>query len=241
MAPRAACLEGAPSTGADTPRGCGRGSCLGGRVREPPVDVSDSAVLAAVREHWSADIDGVEHLPVGFGAHHWVGVGARPAGLLPDARRSRPAPRRGLARGGVRRGVGLMFPLDFVVAPVPSAAGTLTVAVRRRRALSDGLGRRQQPRAGRPGGRRRTCCAGCTPSHHRRAPEVDDDHAAIAARRPGRALAPVGRRSLRRAGPRRLRGRLDAIAGWSDTYHGLAEVAQRRPGWSPTASPASTT
>lgn len=40
-------------------------------MREPPEDVSDDAVLDAVREHWLPGADGVEHLPVGFGAHHW--------------------------------------------------------------------------------------------------------------------------------------------------------------------------
>lgn len=40
-------------------------------VRQRPSDVSDAAVLDAVRIHWQSGIDTVEHLPVGFGAHHW--------------------------------------------------------------------------------------------------------------------------------------------------------------------------
>jgi spectinomycin phosphotransferase len=40
-------------------------------VREPPDDVSDAEVLAAVRGAWLGSADAVEHLPVGFGAHHW--------------------------------------------------------------------------------------------------------------------------------------------------------------------------
>lgn len=40
-------------------------------MREPPDDVSDEAVLDAVRDHWLGDVDRVAHLPVGFGAHHW--------------------------------------------------------------------------------------------------------------------------------------------------------------------------
>jgi spectinomycin phosphotransferase len=40
-------------------------------VRQRPSGVSDAAVLNAVRIHWHSGIDTVEHLPVGFGAHHW--------------------------------------------------------------------------------------------------------------------------------------------------------------------------
>ncbi|MEJ7832646.1 MAG: hypothetical protein WKF79_07015 [Nocardioides sp.] len=40
-------------------------------MREPPEDVCDAAILCAVREHWLPEVDAVEHLPVGFGAHHW--------------------------------------------------------------------------------------------------------------------------------------------------------------------------
>lgn len=38
---------------------------------ERPGDVDDEAVLEAVRRHWHPGIDEVEHLPVGWGAHHW--------------------------------------------------------------------------------------------------------------------------------------------------------------------------
>ena len=41
-------------------------------MREPPTGVADPDVLAAVRQAWSVEIDAVEHLPVGFGAHHWA-------------------------------------------------------------------------------------------------------------------------------------------------------------------------
>lgn len=44
-------------------------------MREPPPGVADAAVLAAVVEYWAGPhglgVDAVEHLPVGFGAHHW--------------------------------------------------------------------------------------------------------------------------------------------------------------------------
>ncbi|ADB31150.1 aminoglycoside phosphotransferase [Kribbella flavida DSM 17836] len=40
-------------------------------MREPPDFVSAATVLAAVQEHWTLDVDAIEYLPVGFGAHHW--------------------------------------------------------------------------------------------------------------------------------------------------------------------------
>jgi spectinomycin phosphotransferase len=46
-------------------------------MREPPTFISDAEVLQVVANGWQADVDTVEYLPVGFGAHHWV---ARQAG-----------------------------------------------------------------------------------------------------------------------------------------------------------------
>ncbi len=49
-------------------------------MREPPPETSDEQVLRAVRQEWRDDVDSVEHLPVGFGAHHWLArAGDRPA------------------------------------------------------------------------------------------------------------------------------------------------------------------
>ena len=225
------------------PSDCGARSCLGGRVREPPVDVSDSAVLAAVREHWSAEIDGVEHLPVGFGAHHWsASVRGRPVYFLTLDALGPHHDAVSLEAAYAAASV-LMFPLDFVVAPVPSAGGSLTVSFGGRRALGDGLGRGQQPRAGRPDGRARHAASPARRLATGRATEVDDDHAAIASRRPGRARAPpVGRRSLRRTGPFG-----DPRAGSTRSPSGPRPTTPwpswptAGTGWSPTASPASTT
>jgi len=38
---------------------------------QPPAELSDAEVLAGVRSGWSPAVDHVEHLAVGFGAHHW--------------------------------------------------------------------------------------------------------------------------------------------------------------------------
>jgi len=46
-------------------------------VRERPEEVDDADLLAEVRRAWDADIGRVEHLPVGFGAHHWAAYDER--------------------------------------------------------------------------------------------------------------------------------------------------------------------
>ena len=38
---------------------------------QPPSEVTDAEVLDLVRSGWSPTVDRVEHLAVGFGAHHW--------------------------------------------------------------------------------------------------------------------------------------------------------------------------
>ena len=89
-------------------------------MRERPPHVSDDDVLAAVRTHWDGGADDVEHLPVGFGAHHWrARVQGRTAlfvtldalGTHHDAT-SLEAAYAGAAA--------LAFRLDFVVAGLPT-------------------------------------------------------------------------------------------------------------------------
>ena len=50
--------------------------------------MTDAEVLGLVRHHWEPRADAVEHLPVGWGAHHWrVDAGGEPvlfATLDPD-------------------------------------------------------------------------------------------------------------------------------------------------------------
>lgn len=96
-------------------------------MREPPDDVTPADVLRAVREHWDADVTEAEHLPVGFGAHHWVAsVGGRRAwfvtldALLPrHTTESLEAAYAGAARLASR--------LDFVLACLPTHRGGFTV------------------------------------------------------------------------------------------------------------------
>lgn len=40
-------------------------------MRERPPGVTDADVLATVRDHWDDIATTIEHLPLGFGAHHW--------------------------------------------------------------------------------------------------------------------------------------------------------------------------
>jgi len=51
-------------------------------VLEPPAGVGDREVLGAVRAGWDPAVDEVRHLPVGFGAHHWVASTAGQPGLF---------------------------------------------------------------------------------------------------------------------------------------------------------------
>ena len=95
-------------------------------MREPPADVTPDDVLTALREHWGLDVDAAEHLPVGFGAHHWVASsGGRRAwfvtldGLLPrHSQESLEAAYAGAAA--------LASGLDFVLACLPRPSGDFT-------------------------------------------------------------------------------------------------------------------
>lgn len=97
-------------------------------MREPPADITPDDVLAALREHWELDVDDAEHLPVGFGAHHWVASsGGRRAwfvtldGLLP--RHSADSLEAAYAGAAALAGR-----LDFVLACLQRPSGEFTVA-----------------------------------------------------------------------------------------------------------------
>ncbi len=199
-------------------------------MREPPPNVTDDEVLAAVREHWTDEADGVAHLPVGFGAHHWAATvrGRRTHFLTLDALSGKHDAASLEAAYAVASG--LMFPLDFVVAPMPSHGGRLTV-----------------PFAG--------GALSVTPWINGETPErLDLEVTSAMLTRLHAVSAPAGLRpwtpvtppslpedlvELTRApwdsGPYgerargALRARLDAVADWSATYHALAELARRKP------------
>jgi spectinomycin phosphotransferase len=89
---------------------------------ERPAGVSDDEVAAAVRRGWGVDGGRAEFLPVGFGAHHWrVGdlfVTLDELGVRHDEASLESAYAAAAALG-----------FDFVVAPLPAAAGGYTVAL----------------------------------------------------------------------------------------------------------------
>lgn len=96
-------------------------------VHEPPTHVADSQVLVAVRQHWLPDVDAVQHLAVGFGAHHWAASvgGARRLFVTLDAlgERHDASSLEGAYAGAASFHAG---GLGFVLAPVRSAGGTFT-------------------------------------------------------------------------------------------------------------------
>jgi spectinomycin phosphotransferase len=96
-------------------------------VREPPPGVADGDVLAAVRRGWAPRATRVEHLPVGFGAHHWAAYDGPVPRLFVTfdrlaAKRSAATLEAAYAGALALRDRGL----EFVLACVPCGTGTLT-------------------------------------------------------------------------------------------------------------------
>lgn len=46
-------------------------------MRTRPPSVTDELIRRAVADHWSLDVERVDYLPVGGGAHHWRAIGPR--------------------------------------------------------------------------------------------------------------------------------------------------------------------
>lgn len=201
-----------------------------GQVREPPPHVTDSSVLQAVREHWSAEVDAVEHLPVGFGAHHWAAsVRGRPTHFVTLDRLDGKHDTASL-EASYAVACALMFPLDFVVAPVPSHLGSLTVPLGGG-ALSvtawingSNPERLDLPVVADLLGRLHAVAPpdGLVPWTTVTPPSLPDDLRELT-REPW-DTGPLGERA-RLA----IRSRLDAIRGWSADYHALSELAARKP------------
>ena len=91
---------------------------------ERPIDVTDGTVLEEVRRHWAPAAESVEHLAVGWGAHHWVvrvsGKRALFATLDPPTERHTAASLEGAYATAARLG------LEFVWPSLPSVDGTYT-------------------------------------------------------------------------------------------------------------------
>lgn len=101
-------------------------------MRERPAGVNDGDMLAAVRRHWETDSTTVEHLPVGFGAHHWrVGDLFVTLDLL-GRRHTRESLESTYAAAASLAAQGL----EFVHAGVPARGRTFTVPLADAGALS---------------------------------------------------------------------------------------------------------
>ena len=208
-------------------------------MRERPAFVSDAEMLRAVADGWRAEVDAVAHLPVGFGAHHWVASQAGTPRLFVT-----------LDRLGYRHtahsleaayaGAAALAWLEFVVAPVAHRSGHFTAplaghavsctpwrdgvvagtgpitAAELARANAAALTRLHAARLDRP-----------IPTWRPRVgPNLADTLASQA--RTAWSAGPYGEPA--RAAIRR---HLGAIRDWTKTYHQLAEQARSRP-WVPT-------
>lgn len=100
------------------------------RVLGPPTELTDLEVLRIVRAAWDHTVTGVEHLAVGFGAHHWRVDGAGGPSLF--ATYDRFGSRHSVnsltaAYAGAMRLADAG--LEFVLAPLPTRSGGVLVPV----------------------------------------------------------------------------------------------------------------
>jgi spectinomycin phosphotransferase len=96
-------------------------------MREPPDFVSADAVIDAVQTHWAIDVDAIEHLPVGFGAHHWrVSSAGAPRLFVTLDNLGRRHSAESLEAAYAAAGELAAIRLEFVVASVPNRQGRYT-------------------------------------------------------------------------------------------------------------------
>lgn len=98
-------------------------------MQEPPAELSDSTVLAAVRAGWDDRTDQIVHLDVGFGAHHWrAGDGVTPRLFVTyDRFGSRHRPET--LESAYEAATALAAALEFVVAPLRSRQGRVLLPI----------------------------------------------------------------------------------------------------------------
>jgi spectinomycin phosphotransferase len=97
-------------------------------MQTPPTDVTSEQVLACTRAMWDPGLVGLEHLPVGFGAHHWRAEGpSGPALFLtldpPTPRHTPQSLERAYAAAAELAGSGL----EFIHASEATTRGSFTV------------------------------------------------------------------------------------------------------------------
>ncbi|MGI8646580.1 MAG: phosphotransferase [Nocardioides sp.] len=208
-------------------------------MREPPPHVSDAEVLATVRAHWSADIDAVTHLPVGFGAHHWEARVLGTARVFVTLDGLGPRHSAASLEATYTAAAVLTDALDFVVAPLPAYDGSHTVplaegavSVTRWIDGSSGAGPLRDRAEAEATAAMLARLHGASPPAGALAwkPLVNARYAAELALALGRPwdTGPYGEHA-RRA----LSDRIEAIGRWVAAYHRLAAEARARP-WVPT-------
>jgi spectinomycin phosphotransferase len=108
-------------------------------VRSEPQDLDRAALVAALERHWRIDDARLDHLPVGFGSHHWGAVGADGSRWFVSADDLRGPRRAGRAPADVLTTLDRAFRtaaalrddagLEFVLAPVAGAAGDVVLGL----------------------------------------------------------------------------------------------------------------
>ena len=205
-------------------------------MRERPDHVADDDVLATVRAAWDPEVTAAEHLPVGFGAHHWVASadGSPRLFVTLDALGPRHSPD---SLEGAYAGAALLFRagLEFVVPcrssssgpfTVPFAGGMLSATPWVEGAVAGPGDLPDRPSAeanARLLGRLHAATPPpCLPVW---CPLVDDDFAATLARL---TSSPWDSGPYAERARLALRVRLDAVVHWVSAYHSLAAEARTR-------------
>jgi spectinomycin phosphotransferase len=210
-------------------------------MREAPDFVSDGAVLEVVQSHWEIAVDGIEHLPVGFGAHHWgASLDGAPRLFVTLDRLGLRHSAKSLEAAYTAAGELAAGGLEFVLASVSSREGRRTTplaggsvscvpwtdgrVVGSGAIGSDDVARQNAEALGRlhavapPAG---------IPTWRPRVDEGFGDSLAERLRGPWHT-GPLGENARKS-----LAGRIDAIRGWTAAYHALSRRAADRP-WVPT-------
>lgn len=199
-------------------------------MREPPPHVHDADVLAEVRRSWDRTVDHVEHLPVGFGAHHWAVCARGVPRLFATYDQGDAAALADLEASYAAAAALLGTGLDFVLAPVPSRDGRMTVPFAGG-ALScspwqDGTSVEPLDVAWTTEVLARLHAAVPPRGLPRWRPRVDAGFADALGRLVGEEWGPGPHADRARDAVRR---HLADVAGWTARYHRLAEVARTRP------------
>lgn len=201
-------------------------------MREPPAQVDEQQLTQLLTQHWDPALTRVEHLPVGFGAHHWAaydGTGARRLFVTFDGLRpGRTGARLEAAYAGAAalRDQGL----EFVVAPTVTDVGTRTLPCSDG-ALSctpwlDGVAGGDLDLAWTTDALRRLHTAppppGLPPWEPLVGPDLADTTAALTREQWGPGPFAEGARDA-------VRDHLADLTRWTARYHALADVARSRP------------